>query len=134
MGRRAMIPTMREATIKKNTVLSLVAGIFSVLLTTLASEAQPIGDWSAERLSATQQQLSLADNRIAKLSAEDAAKLTSFVVGNLFFVVVHELGHAVISQLKLPVLGREEDAADSFATLSMLLIGTELSHSVLRET
>jgi hypothetical protein len=49
-------------------------------------------------------------------------------------VLVHELGHAVISQLNLPVLGREEDAADSFATLSMLLVGTELSHTVLRET
>ncbi len=32
------------------------------------------------------------------------------------FVTVHEIGHAVISELALPVLGRAEDAADQFAT------------------
>lgn len=125
--------------------LGLAAGIGSVLLTTLACSAQTVRAQepasetsqavqpSTPRLTATQQQLALVDDRFAKLSAQDMARLTSFVVGNLYFVVVHELGHAVISQLKLPVLGREEDAADSFATLSMLFIGTELSHTVLRE-
>ncbi len=33
------------------------------------------------------------------------------------FVLYHELAHALIDQLELPVLGREEDAADSFAVL-----------------
>src|SRR5687768_10177445 len=35
----------------------------------------------------------------------------------LLFVAMHELGHAVIDVLDLPVVGREEDAADQFATL-----------------
>jgi Putative metallopeptidase len=138
----AMAPRMQEATKR---VLRLTAVFGSLLLTTFACPAQSIGkreiagertpaaQASNQRFAAAQQQLVLVDERIARLSAEEAAKLTSFVVGNLYFVLAHELGHAVISQLNLPVLGREEDAADSFATLSMLLIGTKLSATVLRE-
>jgi len=33
------------------------------------------------------------------------------------FVAMHELGHALIDVLDLPVVGREEDAADQFAAL-----------------
>jgi hypothetical protein len=33
------------------------------------------------------------------------------------YVVMHELGHALIDVLDLPVVGREEDAADQFAAL-----------------
>jgi len=36
------------------------------------------------------------------------------------FAVAHELGHAVIQVFKLPVLGREEDAADQFAAMLFL--------------
>lgn len=134
-----MAPTRHKSA---NRILGLVAGLAAALLLTDACPAQPTGGTAAKKaqaarssqsLAAVQQQLVLLDERIAKLSAEDAAKLASFVVGNLYFVLVHEFGHAVISQLKLPVLGREEDAADSFATLSMLFIGTELSHTVIRE-
>lgn len=47
---------------------------------------------------------------------EDAARfVTSNVVGTFY----HELGHALIDVMQMPVLGREEDAAD---TLSGLLI------------
>jgi len=138
-----MTPRMQEATKR---VLRLTAVVGSLFLATVAGPAQSTskreitGDKSrtaqssSQRLIEAQRQLVLVDERIARLSVEDAARLTSFVVGNLYFVMVHELGHAVISQLNLPVLGQEEDAADSFATLSMLFIGTELSHTVLRET
>jgi hypothetical protein len=42
-----------------------------------------------------------------------------FVTSNVIATFYHELGHAMIDQLQLAVLGREEDAAD---TLSALLI------------
>lgn len=42
-----------------------------------------------------------------------------FVEANLVGTFYHELGHALIDTMDLPVLGREEDAAD---TLSVLLI------------
>jgi hypothetical protein len=40
-------------------------------------------------------------------------------------VFLHETGHAVFDQLKLPVLGREEDAADLFSAYIMLQFGKE---------
>lgn len=41
----------------------------------------------------------------------------------LLYVTMHELGHAVIDVLDLPVVGREEDAADQFATLFFVNTG-----------
>ncbi|MFV2053654.1 DUF4344 domain-containing metallopeptidase [Aliiroseovarius sp. YM-037] len=43
----------------------------------------------------------------------------AFVEGNLIAVLYHELGHALIDIMALPVFGQEEDAAD---VLSVLLI------------
>lgn len=54
--------------------------------------------------------LSLADD------AEDA-----FVEANILGIFYHELGHAIIDVMDLPVLGQEEDAAD---VASILLIDT----------
>jgi hypothetical protein len=42
------------------------------------------------------------------------------VVGNLLFVLGHETGHAVIREMGVPVVGREEDAADIFSILMAL--------------
>ena len=49
--------------------------------------------------------------KLAKLSEQDRQKLTEFVVGNMLFVILHELGHAAITQLSIPVLGKPEDLA-----------------------
>jgi hypothetical protein len=50
----------------------------------------------------------------------------------MIFVAIHELGHAVISEMDLPVLGREEDAADDFAILTGLnVVANEYSLRVL---
>jgi len=40
------------------------------------------------------------------------------------FVIHHEVGHALIDLLDIPVVGREEDAADQFAAFYSLLHGT----------
>lgn len=41
--------------------------------------------------------------------------LSIHVIKALDFVVAHEVGHAMVDVVQLPVLGREEDAADQFA-------------------
>lgn len=46
------------------------------------------------------------------VAADDAR---DFVEGNVLATLYHEIGHAMIDVLELPVLGREEDAADSLA-------------------
>jgi len=45
--------------------------------------------------------------------------------------LLHEMGHTHITEMGLPVLGREEDAADSFAVITMLKVGSSFSHNVL---
>lgn len=54
-----------------------------------------------------------------KMPDDEAA--AAFVRSNIIATFYHELGHALIDVLQLPVLGREEDAAD---TLSALLINS----------
>ena len=41
----------------------------------------------------------------------------SFVSSNLISVFYHELGHAVIDSMQLPIFGQEKDAADVFSIL-----------------
>lgn len=43
-----------------------------------------------------------------------------WVLGNILTVMLHEVGHGLIALWALPVLGREEDAADSFAVTYLL--------------
>jgi hypothetical protein len=45
---------------------------------------------------------------------------TIFALGNVLFAAYHEFGHALIDLLDLPVVGREEDAADGFAAVKMI--------------
>ncbi|MEM1377501.1 MAG: DUF4344 domain-containing metallopeptidase [Pseudomonadota bacterium] len=51
--------------------------------------------------------------------------VAAFVENNLLHILFHEAGHAVIDQFQLPVLGQEEDAADSFATIEILNVYDE---------
>ena len=47
------------------------------------------------------------------------------ILGPFMDVFLHETGHAVFDQLNVPVLGREEDAADLFSVYIMLQLGKE---------
>ena len=51
------------------------------------------------------------------VSPEDA------LVGQTYFVFLHEAGHAMFDFFEVPVFGGEEDAADQFSTYLMLLLG-----------
>lgn len=44
-------------------------------------------------------------------------------VGQFFFLTLHEVGHAAFALFSVPIFGREEDAADNFATYTMLQFG-----------
>lgn len=53
------------------------------------------------------------------------------VVGQFFYVVLHEMGHALFDQLDVPLFGRPEDAADGFATYMMLTLGKKDAHRII---
>jgi len=52
------------------------------------------------------------------------------VLGPLLEVFLHEVGHALFEQLRIPLLGREEDAADQFAAFVLV----HLSERTARDT
>ena len=47
------------------------------------------------------------------------------VVGQFFYVVAHEFGHAIFDVLQVPSFGSAEDAADQFSTFIMLHLGKD---------
>ena len=71
--------------------------------------------------------------RLKKVSQQKRESLVEFVMGNMLFVLLHELGHATVQELRIPVLGREEDAADDFAILRLLKARSDMPHRVLVE-
>ena len=52
--------------------------------------------------------------------------------GPAAFIMLHESGHAVFDLLKVPILGREEDAADAFAAVTLLRLGQGLAIRTIR--
>jgi Putative metallopeptidase len=69
--------------------------------------------------------------RLQDLTEQQRKDLIEFVTGNMLFALLHELGHAHIQEMGLPVLGREEDAADSYAIAALLKMATDVSDGVL---
>jgi len=56
------------------------------------------------------------------------------VVGPLFDTSLHEFAHALFDMLELPVLGREEDAADQVAAYIYLQLGPDESRRLITGT
>lgn len=76
----------------------------------------------------------LAENpRYKNVSPEFLQHLSEFVAGNMLFVLLHEMAHVAITQMGLPVVGRMEDAADTYAALRLIRSGSKFSHRVLTE-
>ncbi len=121
------------------------AGFFALLLSTGAGVSQPTPLDSTQiqaRVAASEQihariveiARNLKDHpQLKKLTTEDRESAVAFVFGNMLFVLLHELAHAAIADLEIPVLGREEDAADEFAILRMLWVGSAFTHRVLAD-
>jgi Putative metallopeptidase len=53
------------------------------------------------------------------------------LIGPFLDVFLHEVGHATFSILKIPLFGREEDAADQFSTYIMLRFDKEESRRLI---
>lgn len=69
-------------------------------------------------LFATMAMVSVASVKAETSDYSDAS--LSFATNNTLATLLHEFGHAAIDQLRLPVLGQEEGAADSFSTLEIV--------------
>jgi Putative metallopeptidase len=56
-----------------------------------------------------------SDTRPDRGARQTRQELAEFVIGNMLFVLLHEMAHVHVAEMGLPVLGREEDAADVFS-------------------
>jgi hypothetical protein len=85
-----------------------------------------------QRIEAVARSLENSPN-LKRLSEQQRLDAVEFVIGNTLFALLHEIGHVLIAEMKLPVLGWEEDAADTYATLRLLQVGTNFSLHALAE-
>ncbi len=83
------------------------------------------------RIDAVAAELRATEPRFKNLPPKYVPQLVEFVAGNMLFVLLHEMAHTAITELGLPVLGRMEDAADTFAALRLIRIGSDFSQRVL---
>ncbi len=54
------------------------------------------------------------------LADRELDKSVRYVINNSLFTMYHEVGHLLVDKLDWPVLGREEDVADNFASYALL--------------
>jgi hypothetical protein len=74
------------------------------------------------------------DPRFKGMTEQQRRERIEFVAGNVLFAMAHEVGHMLISELGLLVLGREEDAADTFAVMNLLNMNYAFSNRVLTQS
>ena len=71
--------------------------------------------------------------RFKGLTPEHRELIAEFMAGNTLFIALHELSHAVTSQMQLPALDRKEEAADAFAVMELAKLAPALSDHVLEQ-
>lgn len=66
-----------------------------------------------------------------KETTKDGITPKEVLVGSTVDVFLHEVGHAMFDMLEVPVLGREEDAADFFSAYIILQAAPENAHRLI---
>lgn len=67
-----------------------------------------------------------------KQTTEDGVTREDVVVGSVIEVFLHEAGHAYFDIFNIPILGREEDAADQLAAYVLLQFGDDIALRTVR--
>jgi hypothetical protein len=96
-----------------------------------AYAGDPVSKYELTRRVAEAARMLATQPRFRGMSESQREKAVEFITGNMIFVLGHEAGHAVIREMGIPVTGREEDAADIFATLMALMCTDAFADRVL---
>ena len=113
--------------------IALLAFILMLAARPVFAQSPPsAGQPFQARLDAAAQALG-SHPRYKNTSLKFRQQIVEFVIGNILFAMLHELGHVAIAEMELPVVGKEEDAADSFAAMRLIRLGSAFSHRVLVE-
>jgi hypothetical protein len=71
-------------------------------------------------------------DKLPKETTKEGIEPQDAMLGQLVFALMHEFGHAAFDIYNVPIFGRQEDAADQFATYVMLQFGGEKAHRLIR--
>lgn len=66
-----------------------------------------------------------------KVTLSNEISLEDAVVGPFVDVLLHELAHGIFDLLKIPLFGREEDAADQLAAFILLQFGNDVARRTI---
>jgi hypothetical protein len=67
-----------------------------------------------------------------KATTPEGITRSDAVIGSIVSTMLHESGHAIYNLLRVPVLGREEDAADQIAAYIMLQFDREIARTIIK--
>src|SRR5215813_9327567 len=67
----------------------------------------------------------------ADTTTEKGVTRQDAIVGPTIEVFLHEIGHAIFDLLKVPILGREEDAADQLASFGILRLDKDIARQAV---
>jgi len=73
-----------------------------------------------QRITLCYEEVDRSFHMLSPLGYETETELLTAWIGSMLFELYHELGHALVDMLWLPVLGKEEDGADQFAVIVLL--------------
>jgi hypothetical protein len=71
-------------------------------------------------------------DKLPKETTKDGIEPQDAMLGQLLFALMHEFGHAAFDIYQVPIFGRQEDAADQFATYVMLQFGGEKAQRLIK--
>lgn len=74
----------------------------------------------------------LIEQHAPKLATPGGVLRDDAIVGAILDTLFHEAGHAVFDLLKIPIVGREEDAADFFSAFMLLQFPEEDAHRLIQ--
>jgi len=114
--------------------ISAVLTLISIAAPVLAQQSAAVPGVDALKTRIDEAVAAQSNNpRLKSLSPTDRKGLIEFVAGNMLFVLLHEMGHAVVAELQIPVLGKDEDAADAFAATRLIRLQNGFSEQVVAE-
>lgn len=98
---------------------------FDLTLRTVGCDGVSNAWYQRGRVSICYEYLDDVRKMMPKETSAEGVTPADAVVGQFFYVVSHEMGHALFDMLNVPVFGGGEDAADHFATFIMLQFGRD---------
>jgi Putative metallopeptidase len=132
-GERIQITTqhMKSRLLRRRRILFLLAFV-AAFASAPAFTQSPPADPASLQAKVDAAALALGnDPRFKRLSLKERQQITEFVAGNMLFVLLHEMAHALTTQMGLPILGKKEDAADSFAITRLITMDSGFADGVL---